>query len=149
MTASPLPTPDAWYVETSAVLRVLAEGDQQLARELRHAKRLVTSILTLVECERGLRRAVTDRRLDAQQHRAGQRWLARFSRANVLVALSETVIEYAKRAFPAEPVRTLDAIHLATIKVWDESFGMAGVLSTDARVRDNAAAWGLAVLPES
>jgi hypothetical protein len=136
------------YVETSAVLRLLLEGDRQLSRELKRAPRLLSSILTFVECERGLRRALAAGRIDGRRYRAAQRWLSQFNRACDVAALNEQVTDYAKREFPVEPVRTLDALHLATIKFWDESIGASAVMSTDQRVRDNASAWGLTLLPE-
>lgn len=49
--------------------------------------------------------------------------------------------EVARRAegvFPVEPVRTLDAIHLASALFLRESFPELLILSTDERVRRNA-----------
>jgi predicted nucleic acid-binding protein len=137
----------ALYAETSAVLRVLAEGDRGLAAALAGAGRLVTSALTFVEAERGLRRAVAEDRLDAARHRAAQRWLAQFARSCEVVQVTEAVLDRARQAFPVEPVRTLDALHLATAKLWDDEVGGLTVLSTDRRVRANASAWGFALLP--
>jgi hypothetical protein len=126
---------------------VLLEGDAQLAAALAAAPLLVTSDLTLAEADRGLRRARLDGRLDATRLRDGQQWLTRFARSCNTVALNTAVLDRAERDFPVEPVRTLDGLHLATLKMWDETVGPVSVLSTDHRVRANAAAWGLSLVP--
>jgi predicted nucleic acid-binding protein len=46
-----------------------------------------------------------------------------------------------------EPVRTLDAIHLATAAIFHESLGGLQVLSFDERIRANAQQVGLGVTP--
>jgi hypothetical protein len=46
-----------------------------------------------------------------------------------------------------EPVRTLDAIHLATALLHATEIGSLAVLSIDQSVRANADALGLAVVP--
>jgi predicted nucleic acid-binding protein len=51
------------------------------------------------------------------------------------------------RPFPSEPVRTLDALHLATIEKLSAAVPALTVLSTDDRVRRNAKGLGFAVLP--
>jgi predicted DNA-binding protein (UPF0278 family) len=51
------------------------------------------------------------------------------------------------QTFPREPVRTLDAIHLATALLHAAEIGALVVLSIDQRVRANADALGLAVVP--
>jgi hypothetical protein len=59
------------------------------------------------------------------------------------------VAERAGGRFPLEPVRTLDAIHLASMAVLRESLPDLVVLSTDARVRENSAQLGFEVRPPS
>jgi hypothetical protein len=147
VTSRQTPSSGPLYAETSAVLRVLAEGDQALATILALAGKIVTSALTFVEAERGMRRAVSDGRLSAAKHREGQRWLAQFGRSCEIIQITDAVLERARQQFPVEPVRTLDALHLATLKLWDEQVGSVTVLSTDRCVRDNALAWGFTLLP--
>ena len=56
-------------------------------------------------------------------------------------------MDRARRRFPREPVRALDALHLATVlRIGDFRPGL-GVLSFDRRIRANAAALGFDVLP--
>jgi hypothetical protein len=47
-----------------------------------------------------------------------------------------------------EPVRSLDAIHLASLRALDHELGGFEVASCDDRVRRNAIALGFAVAPE-
>ena len=51
------------------------------------------------------------------------------------------------QAFPMEPVRTLDAIHLVTALDLRATLSDLPVVSLDHRVRDNAKAFGFVVLP--
>jgi len=53
------------------------------------------------------------------------------------------VARRAQEAFPREPVRTLDAIHLASAVLLRQSFPDLVVVSRDERVRANAAELGL------
>jgi hypothetical protein len=135
------------YVETSAVLRILLEGDRPLLKRISREKSLVTSVLTQIEANRGLLRASTEGRIDHRQHREGQRWLRSFFRSCDLLSLDDAIRERAGQPFPIEPVRTLDALHLASALAWEEGVGGALVFSCDDRVRDNARALGMTVLP--
>lgn len=135
------------YVETSAVLRILLEGDKPLLKRIAREKSLVTSVLTQVEASRGLLRAATEGRIDHRQQREGQRWLRGFFRSCDLLSLDDAIRERAGQPFPIEPVRTLDALHLASALAWEEGVGSALMFSCDDRVRDNARALGMTVLP--
>lgn len=135
------------YVETSAVLRILLEGDKPLLKRIAREKSLVTSVLTQVEASRGLLRAATEGRIDHRQQREGQRWLRGFFRSCDLLSLDDAIRERAGQPFPIEPVRTLDALHLASALAWEEGVGSALMFSCDDRVRENARALGMTVLP--
>jgi len=134
------------YVETSALLRVLLDGDEALRPELSGAG-LVTSALTFVEAGRAIARARRERRLDARSGREAERQLAAFERSCDTLAMEEGTLRRARDDFPIEPVRTLDAIHLASVRVLDDELGGLEVVSCDERVRRNAAALGFVVLP--
>lgn len=134
------------YVETSALLRALLEGDGPLRASL-SGEGLYTSALTFVEAARAIARARREDRLSAPQAREAERQLAAFERACDVIALDEEVLRRAREPLPAEPVRTLDALHLASILVLDDALGGFEVASCDDRVRRNAAALGLTVLP--
>jgi hypothetical protein len=61
------------------------------------------------------------------------------------VAVTEAVLARAGRPFPVEPIRTLDAVHLATAEALGEPPQLVTILTRDVRVGDNARALGYAV----
>ncbi len=134
------------YVETSALLRVLLDGDEVL-RPVLSGEGLFTSSLTFVEAARAVARARRERRLDAGEAREAERQLAAFERSCDAIALDDEVLRRAREDFPEEPVRSLDAIHLACLRVLDDELGAFEVASCDDRVRRNATALGFALVP--
>ena len=58
------------------------------------------------------------------------------------------IMNRARRPFPHEPLRALDALHLATALRIAEFQPDLQVLTFDRRIRSNAAALGLDVLPQ-
>ena len=135
------------YVESSAVLRALLEGDRPLLAQIANAKKLVTSALTRVEISRALLRAEREGRIDRRQLREGQAWFRRLFRSCDVIAVDTTVLDRAVDDFPVEPIRTLDALHVASALVWDSELGALTMVSCDDRVRDNARALGMRVHP--
>lgn len=134
------------YVETSALLRALLEGDEALRQTLSGAA-LFTSALTFVEAARAISRARREGRLDAREAREVERQLAAFERSCDTLSLDEPVLRRAREVFPEEPVRSLDALHLASVRVLDEELGAVEVATCDERVRRNALALGFGVVP--
>jgi predicted nucleic acid-binding protein len=134
------------YVETSALLRTVLEGDETLRPLVLGAGRY-TSALTFAEAARAILRATRDGRLDARGAREARKRVAEFGRACAIVTVDDVVLERAGQELPVEPVRTLDAIHVATILALNAAAIEIDVLSTDGRVRENAAALGFAVFP--
>ena len=59
----------------------------------------------------------------------------------------DDLLRRAADPFPVEPVRTLDALHLATVLSYVQEVAPLDVLSTDDRIRQNAAALGLQLIP--
>jgi uncharacterized protein len=138
------------YAESSAVLSwLLGEtGPNSVVDELANADQVVTSALTVVECSRVLARARETRRVKPAEELAALRLLDEASASWHVLDISERVAERACGAFPQEPVRTLDAIHLATAQLFAEALGALRVLSLDDRIRDNARALGMTVASE-
>ena len=134
------------YVETSALLRVLLDGDESLRPAL-SGKGLFTSALTFVEAARSISRARREQRLQASEAREAERQLAAFERGCDTLALDEEVLRRAREDFPEEPVRSLDAVHLAAVRVLDDELGGFEVVSCDDRIRRNAAAMGFGLVP--
>jgi hypothetical protein len=60
-------------------------------------------------------------------------------------AVTDAVLARVRRPFPVEPVRTLDAVHLATAELSGEPPQLITILTRDARVLENAKAMGYPV----
>jgi hypothetical protein len=130
------------YVESSALVAAVLEGDAAARSAIGAPGRLVTSRLTLAEAHRAVLRARVTGRLEPDDERRLIRGLDTFSRRCELMAVSEQVLLRAGRPFPVEPVRTLDAIHLASVEALGEPPQLVTVIARDARVVANARALG-------
>jgi predicted nucleic acid-binding protein len=137
------------YAESSAVLSwLLGEaGQQAVVDELAQADRVVTSVLTVIECSRALSRARDTRRVKPAEELAALRLLDQAAASWSVLDISDRVADRARGAFPHEPVRTLDALHLATAIAFADALGSLRVLSLDDRVRQNAGALGMELAP--
>jgi predicted nucleic acid-binding protein len=133
------------YIESSALVAALLEQDAEALDDLREIGRRVTSALTFAEAARALLRARTTRRIGPDEERAALRALRTFERHCTIVAVTEAVLTRASRQFPVEPIRTLDAVHLATLESLGETPQLVTVVTRDARVARNARALGYAV----
>ena len=69
-----------------------------------------------------------------------------FERRCYIVGVTDAVLTRAGRPFPKEPIRTLDAVHLATAELLGEPPQLVTIVTRDARVRENARALGYAVV---
>ena len=138
------------YLESSAVLAwLLGEPAAPQVREaLRDADRVVTSSLTGVECARALTRARLMGRISPVEELAALQLLERAERSWDVHALSESVLMRARAPMPADPVRTLDALHVATVTVLRDALGPIAMLTLDDRVRACATGLGFVLLPE-
>ncbi len=132
------------YIETSALLAALLEQEPRAKRALRAKGRRVTSALTAAEAQRAVIRARATGRLNAEQERLAMRALQTFVVRCDLVAVTDDVLARAGRPFPVEPIRTLDAIHLATTELLGEPPALVTVVTRDVRVRENALRLGYA-----
>jgi hypothetical protein len=57
------------------------------------------------------------------------------------------VVERARRPFPREPLRALDALHLASALLARATLPDLALLSLDRRIRASGAALGLTIVP--
>jgi uncharacterized protein with PIN domain len=137
------------YAETSAVLAWLLgeSAASAVRRHLADAERVVASTLTQLECGRALARGVATRQLPEADARAAARLLEEASRGWALLEMSGPSLERARQPFPAEPVRTLDAIHLAAALEFHQALGRVDFLTLDERIRANATALGFTPAP--
>ena len=137
------------YAESSAVLAwLLDEAAGTFVRQtLAETEIVLASDLTLIECDRVLHRAaalgelteaeVADRR--AHLTTAAAHWH--------VLRLGSEVVDRARRPFPGGPIRTLDAIHLASVLVARSALAGLELLSLDDRIRAVGKKLGLTLLP--
>ncbi len=133
------------YIESSALFAALFERDSIALRSLEFPRRRVTSALTFAEVNRALLRGRRTGRLSVEDERGAVAALQLFEKRSTVITISEEVLARAGRPFPAEPVRTLDAIHLATLEQLGGPPQLVTVVTRDDRIRKNAAALGFNV----
>lgn len=133
------------YIESSALVAAILERDAEALVQIREIGRRVTSALTLAEAERAVIRARAAGRLGPREERSALRDFQRFARRCSIISVTADILTRAGRPFPVEPVRTLDAIHLATIELMGETPQLVTVVTRDERVARNARAFGYAV----
>ena len=137
------------YAESSAVLAWLLgeDGGDDVLQWLSASRIVLTSDLTLIECDRVLHRAVALGEL-TESEAAGRRGaVATAAEHWAVFAVDGEIAQRARRAFPHEPIRTLDAIHLATALVARSLVTDLRILSLDERICGNAAEFGFNVVP--
>jgi predicted nucleic acid-binding protein len=116
-------------------------------RALDSAEVVMASELTVIECERVLVRGLalgSLTQVDASGRRAT---LQSLISGWTQLRMDGEILERAKRAFPDEPVRTLDALHLSSALM--ARFSVPGLvfLTLDERLRKNARLLGFELLP--
>jgi predicted nucleic acid-binding protein len=65
-----------------------------------------------------------------------------------VLRIGPEIVERARQPFPSEPIRTLDAIHLASALVARSALSGLELLSLDERIRRAAIPLGLRVRPD-
>ena len=106
-----------------------------------------TSDLTLIECDRVFRRAAATGRLTANESSRLHAIIDTASAPWTLHGMDAEIVHRSRRSFPCEPIRALDAIHLATALTVRNLSPDVQVLSFDDRIRHNAVALGFQVAP--
>lgn len=133
------------YMESSALVAALLEHDTVILRPRPAGIQYVTSALTLAEAGRAIIRARATDRLTAAEEQAAVRALRTFERRCFILDVDRAVLARVRRPFPVEPIRTLDAVHLATAELLGEPPQVVTIVTRDVRVRDNARALGYIV----
>jgi predicted nucleic acid-binding protein len=138
------------YVESSAVLAwLLDEAGGPAARErLEKAELVVASDLTLIECDRVVIRAAALGELTEAEAANRRGHLTTVAAYWHVLRIGGEIVDRARQPFPGEPVRTLDAIHLASALVARSAAPGLELLSLDERVRTVARKLGLPLQPE-
>ncbi|MCP4659131.1 MAG: type II toxin-antitoxin system VapC family toxin, partial [bacterium] len=133
-----------------AVLSWLLGEDhgETIHRSMETSEFVVTSDLTLIECDRVLHRAASLKELSAERVSACRRALYGAAETWILLRISGAIVERARGPFPEEPIRSLDALHLASVLDTVALIPETSLLTLDERVRRCGLALGLRVLPE-
>src|SRR5205085_1158044 len=110
------------------VARVGAHNDPSLYRDLPRLRKRPRMTTRLVADDR-----------HARLNAVATRW--------ALLGLDDEIMERARRPFPAEPIRTLDAIHFASALIGRKAIPELAMLSVDTRIRRAATRLGFPVVP--
>ena len=116
-------------------------GGDEAHRLLRDASKVVCSRLTLVETRRVIRRAVAQKLLDEVSSTAVLEVFAQAGAGWAILELSREVAERAEGSFPVEPVRTLDALHLASARSCDRRCPISASSAPMTACARTAAGW--------
>lgn len=138
------------YAESSAVLAWLLDeaAATPVRQSLASEATVVASDLTVIECERVLIRAAALGELTEAEAADRRAHLAAAASHWHVLRISPDIVERARQPFPGEPIRTIDAIHLASLLVTRSAIGGLELLSLDDRIRKAAVRLGVRVRPE-
>jgi predicted nucleic acid-binding protein len=137
------------YAESSAVLAWLLDEPSapEIRRALAEAEIVLASDLTVLECHRALIRAVSIGQLSEVEAADERSRLNQAAAHWTLLRLATDIVERARRPFPIEPIRTLDALHLASALVGRQAVPGIALLTLDHRVRGCARELGFQLIP--
>lgn len=137
------------YAESSAVLTwLLLEREGALVdRLLSAADNVISSDLTLIECDRALFRAAAIGRISPTEASDRRRELAALAAAWSILRISPEIVDRARRPFPVDTIRALDAIHLASALVARAAIPALEMLTLDDRLREVARDLGFRLQP--
>ena len=138
------------YAESSAVLSWLF-GEAKatnVRRHLRQADVVLASDLTLVECDRVIIRARALREITEKRAESCRRRLLEAAAHWYVLRVSADVVQRARQPFPNEPIRTLDALHVASAVLGRSAIPDLTILSLDERIRSASTLLNFPVLPQ-
>ena len=126
----------------------MGESEGARVKALLDGAELVTSSdLTLIECDRVLIRAVAQGETSETEAAARRAYLSLAAASWTVLHIGTEIVERARRPFPAEPIRSLDAIHLASALSARASLRSLEILSLDDRIRNAARQLGFKLQP--
>lgn len=141
--------PPNLYAESSAVLTwLLGEtGGDEIRQLLQAAQLVMTSDLTLIECDRALQRGQARGMLSVALVSQTRSLLSAASEHWAIFSIDHEVVDRARREYPREPLCAAGAIHLATAVTARNLVTELALLSLDGNIRHNAEHLGLDLLP--
>jgi predicted nucleic acid-binding protein len=125
------------YLDTSAVLHGILENgtSPELEAQIAAAPILITSRLSLVESSRAIHRLRQLGQVGEAKLADAQRELSAVWARCELWELTPSVCERACQVAPGTPLRTLDALHLATFVLAREKIEGLELLTVDRRLQ--------------
>jgi predicted nucleic acid-binding protein len=136
------------YVDTSALVkRYINEAGRREVLQLLRRHDCVTSAVLPVELRSALRRRAADGTLNPARVQAILKRVAADRAYLTLVEVGADVLAAAETLVAAHPLRTLDAIHVASAQVFADGIRAPDLIfiSADARQTAAAAAVGMAI----
>ncbi|MBT3275674.1 MAG: type II toxin-antitoxin system VapC family toxin [Spirochaetales bacterium] len=133
------------YLETSALLTWLFNeaAAQEVVDAINEADLICTSELIRIETHRAIRRAFREEMITADQYKDLKRLFEEKLRGWFRMSIDESVVYGSSVDFPLEPVRTLDAIHLATALEYKKLYPEIEMITRDDRILRNRRALAL------
>ena len=134
------------YFDTSALVkRYVDEPGRREVLQLLRRNECVTSAVLPVELRSGLRRRVAEGSIDAARLPAILKHVAADRPYWTLVEIGTEVLAGAETLVAAHPIRTLDAIHVASAQLFAARVSMPGLtfVSADKRQTETVVAVGL------
>jgi len=133
------------YLETSALLAWLLNetAAEEAIRKMNQADLIVTSELLRVETCRALLRAEGDKLITMDQYKLLLNTFMENQKGWFRMSMDLFVVDRASEGFPIEPVRSFEAIHLATALEYKKLYPELTVLSFDRRILANLQELGL------
>ena len=135
------------YFDTSALVkRYVDEAGRREVIQLLRRNECVTSAVLPVELRSGLRRRVADGSLEAARLPTVLKHVSADRPYWTLVEVGPDVLRVAETLVATYPIRTLDAIHVASAQLFAARVSMPGLIfvSADKRQTETAVAVGLA-----
>ncbi len=133
------------YLETSALLAWLFNetAAEEAVDKMNQADLIVTSELLRVETCRALLRAERNKLITTDQYQLMLNAFMENLKGWFRMSMDLFVVDRASEGFHIEPVRSLDAIHLATALEYKKLYPELTVLSFDKRILANLQELGL------
>lgn len=137
------------YAESSAVLAwLIAEPTvPEVRRLLGEAEVIIASDRTLIKYDRVLLQSVALQELTEAEAADRRAHLVAASAHWQVLRIAAEVVDRTRQLFPGDPIRTLDAIHLASLLVAHSAVVGLRLLSLDEGVRQVAVGLGVVVEP--
>jgi len=133
------------YLESSAAISYFLKesSHEKILDLLNRSETVCTSILGILEIRRVLRRAYAEKRAPQGSLLGMLGLLEKYLNKWVIMDLIPEVQKRVGENFPFEPIRTLDAIHLASALEFSKMYPSLQVLTMDRKILSNLEGLGL------